>query len=188
MKKPTTVQIAHIGIMAAAVYVSSAFLQISIPTAIDNTRLHMGNVVCLLSGMLLGPLPGGLAAGLGSALFDLTTPAYVASTPFTFAFKFLMAWLCGMVAFGKSTHPKRRCALGCMLGAFTYVLLYLTKSLLEHRFVLGLPMDTVLLTVAQKAVVSSVNAVVSCLAAVPLGLALQPLVGKRSRKSEDPAR
>lgn len=54
MKKVSIKEIALIGIMAAAVYVSSAFLQIPIPTAIDNTRLHMGNVMCLLSGLLLG--------------------------------------------------------------------------------------------------------------------------------------
>ena len=51
MKKITIKEIARIGIMAAAVYVASAFLQVPIPTAIDNTRLHMGNVMCLLSGM-----------------------------------------------------------------------------------------------------------------------------------------
>ena len=44
--------------MAAAVYVASAFLQIPIPTVIDNMRLHMGNVICLLSGLLLGPVQG----------------------------------------------------------------------------------------------------------------------------------
>ena len=36
-KKITLKQIAMVGVMAAAVYVASAFLQIPIPTAIDNT-------------------------------------------------------------------------------------------------------------------------------------------------------
>ena len=49
---------AMVGVMAAAVYVASAFLQIPIPTVIDNMRLHMGNVICLLSGLLLGPVQG----------------------------------------------------------------------------------------------------------------------------------
>ena len=35
-KKITLKQIAMVGVMAAAVYVASAFLQIPIPTAIDN--------------------------------------------------------------------------------------------------------------------------------------------------------
>ena len=74
MKKIRIRQITMIGIMAAAVYMASAFLQISIPTAIGTTRLHMGNVMCLLSGMLLGAVPGGLAAGIGSMLFDFSNP------------------------------------------------------------------------------------------------------------------
>ena len=66
MKKMTVKDITRIGIMAAAVYVASAFLQIPIPTAIGSTRLHMGNVMCLLSGMLLGAVPGGLEIGRAS--------------------------------------------------------------------------------------------------------------------------
>ncbi len=176
MKKITIKEIARIGIMAAAVYVASAFLQIPVPTAIDNTRLHMGNVLCLLAGMLLGPLQGGLAAGIGSLFFDLTNPAYIASAPFTFAFKFAMAWICGRIVRGHTARVKRRYALGGIAGAFAYVLLYLSKSFLEHRFVLGLPMEAVMLTITQKAVVSGVNAMVACLVAVPLGLALRPVM------------
>lgn len=145
MKKITIKEIARIGIMAAAVYVASAFLQVPIPTAIDNTRLHMGNVMCLLAGMLLGPLQGGIAAGIGSMFFDLTNPAFV---------------------------------LGGIAGSFSYVVLYLSKSFIEHRFILGLPLEAVMLTIAQKAVVSSVNAIVACLVAVPLGLALRPVMAK----------
>lgn len=178
MKKITIKDIARIGIMAAAVYVASAFLQIPIPTAIDNTRLHMGNVMCLLAGMLLGPLQGGLAAGIGSMLFDLTNPAYITSAPFTFAFKFVMAWICGKIASGHSAHLKQRYILGGIAGAFSYMVLYLSKSFIEHRFILGLPVEAVMLTVAQKAAVSGVNAVIACLVAVPLGLTLRPAVAK----------
>ncbi len=65
-----------------------------------------------------------------------------------------------------------------MAGSFSYVVLYLSKSFVEHRFVLGLPVEAVMLTIAQKAVVSGVNAVVACLVAVPLGLALRPVMAK----------
>lgn len=178
MKKIAIKEMTRIGIMAAAVYVASAFLQISIPTAIDNTRLHMGNVMCLLAGMLLGPLQGGLAAGIGSLFFDLTNPAYIASAPFTFVFKFVMAWICGKIVFGSKAHLKRRYVIGGTAGAFSYVALYLSKSFVEHRFVVGLPLEAVMLTVTQKAVVSGINAVVACVVAVPLGLALRPVMGK----------
>ncbi len=181
MKKITIMDITRIGIMAAAVYVSSAFIQIPIPTAIDNTRLHMGNVMCLLSGMLLGPLQGGLAAGIGSMFFDLTNPAYIASAPFTFLFKFFMAWICGKITSDHSTHLRQKYILGAIAGSFTYVVLYLSKSFIEHRFIVGLPTEAVMLTIAQKAVVSGINAVVACAVAVPLGLSLRPVMARMSK-------
>ncbi len=67
---------------------------------------------------------------------------------------------------------------GSTAGAFLYVLLYIFKTFIEARFVLGLPLEAVMLTVAQKSVVSSVNAVISVVVAVPLGLALRPAVTK----------
>lgn len=180
MKKFTIKNIALIGVMAAAVYVASAFLQIPIPTAIGSTRIHMGNVCCLLAGMLLGPLAGGLAAGIGSMFFDLTNPAYITSAPFTFAFKFFMAWLCGKIISGGTDGRRRkaRTAAGGIAGSFAYVLLYLLKGFIEDRFVLGLPLDAVMLTVAQKAVVSCINAVIAVAVAAPLGFVLRPVVAK----------
>lgn len=185
MKKMTIRQITMTGIMAAAVYAASAFLQIPIPTAIGSTRLHMGNVMCLLSGMLLGAAPGGLAAGIGSMLFDLTNPAYIASAPFTFVFKFVMAWLCGTLSMGhfqkssmKKLPEKSRLLAGAAVGAFGYVLLYIGKNFIENRYVLGMPPEAVLLMTAQKGTVSCINAVVSVIVAVPLGQMLRPVYEK----------
>lgn len=177
-QKFTMRQMTLTGLMAAAVYVASAFLQIPIPTTIDNTRLHMGNVMCLLSGLLLGPWLGGLSAGIGSMFFDLTNPAYIASAPFTFLFKFLMAWVCGRIA--SLSRPRRsiRFLTGGLCGSVLYVILYLSKSFVEHYFVLKLPMEAVLLTLSQKAIVSGVNAVVAVCVAVPLGLSLRPVINR----------
>ena len=144
----------------------------------SGSETAMGNVMCPLSGMPLGPLRGGLAAGIGSMFFDLTNPAYIASAPFTFIFKFVMAWICGKITSGNPAHLKQRYVAGGIAGAFAYVALYLSKSFIEHRFVLGLPLEAVMLTVTQKAVVSSVNAIVACVVAVPLGLALRPVMAK----------
>jgi len=176
MKKLTIRRTAFIGILAALVYVTSAYLQIQIPTAIGSTRLHMGNVMCLLSGMLLGPVQGGLAAGIGSMFFDLTNPAYIASAPFTFTFKFLMAWVCGMIAAAGKKESTWKVATGAVVGAISYVILYLAKSYIEDRFVLGLPLDAVWLTVTQKALVSTVNGIIAAVVSVPLYLTLRPLL------------
>lgn len=176
MKKLNIRQVAFVGIMAALVYVTSAYLQINIPTAIGSTRLHMGNVMCLLSGLLLGPLQGGLAAGIGSMFFDLTNPLYIASAPFTFAFKFMMAWLCGIIAHKCGKEALWKTILGAVAGAVTYVILYLGKSFIEDYFVLGLPLDAVMLTVTQKGLVSTVNGIIAAVVSVPLYLTLRPLL------------
>ncbi len=178
MKRITVRQLSFIGILAALVYVTSAFLQINIPTAIGSTRLHMGNVMCLLSGLLLGPVPGGLAAGLGSAIFDLTNPLYIASTPFTFAFKFLMAFVCGIIARRCGKEVLWKTVLGAVLGAITYILLYLGKTFIEDYFVMGIPFHTVWLTVTQKGLVSTVNGIIAAVVSVPLYLTLKPLLEK----------
>lgn len=176
-KKITLKELSLISVMAASVYVASAFLQIPIPTPIGSTRLHMGNVICLLSGMFLGAWQGGLAAGIGSMLFDLTNPAYISSAPFTFLFKFLMAWLCGKIIAGRGVR-KWRFLFGAVSGSVLYIVLYLSKSFVTYRFALCLPLQAVLLTISQKAIVSGANAVVAVCVAVPLGLALSPAVRK----------
>ncbi len=186
MKKIRIRQITMIGIMAAAVYMASAFLQISIPTAIGTTRLHMGNVMCLLSGMLLGAVPGGLAAGIGSMLFDFSNPVYIASAPFTFAFKFVMAWLCGVLSTRRHSEKflmkicseRSRLLVAAAAGAFSYVLLYIGKNFIENRYVLGMPSEAVWLMTAQKGAVSCVNAVAAVIVVVPLGVALRPVLNR----------
>ncbi len=176
MKKFTVRQMALVGIMAAMVYVTSAYIQIPIPTAIGNTRLHVGNVMCLLSGLLLGPLYGGLAAGIGSMFFDLLNPAYITSAPFTFAFKFFMAWVCAMIAQPRTNDKKWRYILGAAVGALCDVLLYLGKTYVEDRFIMGLAADAVWLTVVQKGLVSTVNGIIAAAVSVPLFLALRPML------------
>lgn len=179
MKKNISInEICLVGLMAAAVYVASAFIQIPIPTAIDNTRIHMGNVMCLLSGLLLGPVWGGMAAGIGSMFFDLTNPAYVTSAPFTFVFKFLMAWICGMIALGKDRQGInfRRSLIGGIVGNGTYVVLYLGKGFIENYFFLHMPVEGVVASTIQKGIVSSANAVIAVAVAVPLAMAMKPAI------------
>ena len=178
MKKVTVKQIAFIGIMAALVYATSAYIQIPIPTAIGNTRLHVGNVMCLLSGLLLGPVQGGLAAGIGSMFFDLTNPAYISSAPFTFALKFLMAFIRGLIALRTGKQAVWKTILAAAIGAVSYVVLYLGKSFIEDYFVLGLPLDAVWLTVCQKGLISTVNGIIAAAASVPLFYTLRPLLHK----------
>jgi uncharacterized membrane protein len=163
-----------IGLMAALCFVSN-YIQIPIPTPMGNTRVHFGNVFCLLSGYLLGGVGGGLAAGLGNFLYDLTDPRFIASAPFTFLFKFMMAYVCAVLAHSFGGHARRigqNIAAGAA-GALTYVVLYLGKNFVEYRFLQGMALEAVWVDVMAKAPVSLFNALVAVAIAVPLTCALQ---------------
>ena len=66
-----------------------ATLIIHIPSPIGG-YLNLGDCIVLLAGWLLGPAYGAAAAGLGSALADLTL-GYTSYIPGTFVIKALMA-------------------------------------------------------------------------------------------------
>lgn len=169
-----------VGLMAAMVFVASAFLQIPIPTFIGETRLHMGNVMCLLSGLLLGPLWGGMAAGIGSMFFDLTNPAYISTAPFTFVFKFLMAWVCGIL-YQKFRHKANivfYSTVAAAAGNLLYIVLYLLRNFFEATVFLQQPMAAVILSLVQKGTISAMNGVIAVIAAVPLSMAIRPALGK----------
>jgi len=172
----TTQKLALIALMAALVYVCSAFLQIPITTIIDNSRIHMGNVMCLLSGILLGPVYGGLAAGIGSMLFDLTNPAYIATAPLTFIFKFVMAFIAGKI--DERNEDKKKTIVACLCGSISYTILYLSKNFIEHYFILNGQLETVLIMVGQKAIISITNGIIAMIVASLLAFALKPILRK----------
>lgn len=181
MKNPKVKDMALTALMAALVFVASTFLQIPIPTVIDNTRLHLGNVLCLLCGMILGPVQGGLASAVGSTFFDLTNPTYISSAPFTFVFKFLMAYLCGYIVRVDKFKVKQRYIFAALLASFAYVALYLTKSFFEYYIVFNLEMNICFIALGEKALVSTVNAIISSLVAAPLGLLICTTIRKINR-------
>ena len=69
-KKSGAVNLALTGLMGALVIVGT-FISIPIPVLGDRTMIGLGNVFCILSGLLLGPVYGGAAAGIGSGVYDL---------------------------------------------------------------------------------------------------------------------
>lgn len=71
--------------------------------------VHLGDCLVLLCGFILGPLWGGLAAGVGSALTDmlLSSPQYI---PATFVIKWGVAALAVTLSRGlhRAVHRARR--------------------------------------------------------------------------------
>ena len=94
-KKFTTQDMVIVGLMAAVVY-AATIVRVEIPTPMGKTMLHFATVACLLSGLLFGPVRGGLAGGIGSFFFDIFN-GWASSAPFTLVFKFAIGFLAGLI-------------------------------------------------------------------------------------------
>ncbi|MCI6648078.1 MAG: ECF transporter S component [Lachnospiraceae bacterium] len=75
-------------LFAALTFVGTFFIKV--PVFATNGYIHPGDGFVLLSGIFLGPLWGGLAAGFGSMLSDLVG-GYMVYVPATFVIKALVA-------------------------------------------------------------------------------------------------
>lgn len=95
----TILKICVTAMMTAIVFVSN-YLRITMPVPLGGvTAFTLANILCALSGILLGPWSGFLAAGLGSAFYDLTNPAYVMEAPITLVTKGLYGLIAGLVLY-----------------------------------------------------------------------------------------
>ena len=75
-------------LFTALACIATMIIKIPIPGGIG--YIHPGDVVVILSGIILGPVHGFFAAGIGSALADLLS-GYSIYAPVTFAVKGLVA-------------------------------------------------------------------------------------------------
>jgi uncharacterized membrane protein len=174
----TVYRVVSVAVFAALVFVGSV-IQVPIPAAFGMTRIHLGNIFCLLSGFILGPLGGGLAAGIGSGLYDIVIYGDFLSAPFTLVFKGLMAVICGLVAYaGKNRGENHKLNIAAGIsGSVTYIILYLAKSFAEGLLI-GSAMGTVLTALVTKLATSSVNAVIAVVVSVPLCAAVKAALKK----------
>ncbi len=170
MKKQTSaMQLAVTGVMAALVFFGSMF-SIPIPLPVGPaTRIHLGNIFCLLSGFVLGPVFGGLSAGIGSFFFDLLNPQYIADSPFTFCFKFLMGFLCGKIARlgGRNAENMKLDFLAAAGGQLTYIVLYAGKGFVEN-LLMRMELVPALGILATKVAASLTNGIIAVILSVPL--------------------
>ena len=84
-------------LMTALVAVFSG-MRIMMPLAVGGvTAFQLGNIMCTLSGLLLGPWWGFAAAGLGSFIYDLTQGYYASEAFITFFIKGVYGVVAGLV-------------------------------------------------------------------------------------------
>ena len=149
-------------VMAAIICVITMF---RIP--LGQSKVHFANAMCLLAGLLLGPVTGGLSAGLGSALYDVLFGGYdFLNAAITFVSKFAMAWVTAMI-YGawkkKHADPEWKetvlpLVISCAAGALTYVALYMLKTWIFKMWVEPVPADTIPSVMVAKLVPSLINA------------------------------
>ncbi len=161
--------IVAVGLMAALVYAGN-YLQIKIPNGGLVTRIHLGNSMCLLAGLLFGRMKGGLASGIGAALFDLFDPVYIVSAPYTFFSKFSMGFAAGHIR-KHSKNEKSFVIIAAIIGQLVYIVLYLLKTFVS-QLILGEPVSVALQLTGVNAITSCINGVLACVIAVPLYFAL----------------
>lgn len=161
-------------LMAALTVVGSS-LRIKVPVAITGTAaFHLGNIMCALSGLLLGPWLGGLAAGLGSAIYDIFDPHYIAECWLTFLMKGAYGLAVGLVAYaGKKNWGYIKAALASCTGAVLYALLYLFKNYYTAIFIKLLTHEAGLIAVADKLPATIFNAAVAVIFAPILAVAIR---------------
>lgn len=166
-----------VGVLSALVFALSS---LEIPIAIgDGTRIHFGNIMCLLSGVLFGPLVGGLSAGFGSMIYDLSHPLYMAEFWITFIMKFCLGFLAGFFAkrpFAKLPGLWRVLFSGIFAQLF-YIAIYGFKTAIFQHFVYGNPWPATWGIVFAKMAISGINGVIAvlccCILAPPLSAGLK---------------
>ncbi len=171
-QKISTRRIVMTGLMAALVFIGS-YLRIRVPADIVGTSsFHLGNIFCALSGILLGPWFGGLAAGIGSALFDILDPIYISECWITFLTKGLYGLAAGLVV-GRA-WGYGRALLASVTGAVTYALVYLAKNFFYDGLLLhSLTVEASLLAVVSTLPATIFNAAVAIICAPLLAVTIR---------------
>ena len=186
-KKISTKRLVLLGVLAALVAAGSA-IRITMPISIaGTTSFHLGNILCALSGILLGPWGGALAAGMGSAIYDMFNPLYISEAWITFLLKGALGLAAGLIAWtgNKRGTDFKRNILSAAGGALTYAALYLGKSYFYNaRLVQGLEVEAALATIVAKLPATGFNAAVSIIFAPILASAIQKALARSHQTLE----
>lgn len=99
------------GIFAAMIAIGTMVIRIPIPTG---GYIHIGDSLVYLSGILLGPLLGGVVSALGSGIADLF--GYIDYAPATVLIKFLDAFMTASIFYALQKRFK-----GTVGTVFAYI-------------------------------------------------------------------
>ena len=179
------VKLCAAALMTAIVFVSN-YLRVTMPVAVGGvTAFTLANIVCSLSGLLLGPWWGFLAAGLGSGLYDLTNPNYVAEAPITFCTKGMYGLVAGLVFYlvfvallkkGREHYGAMVVSTAC--AAVGYLVVYSVKNFFYNAMLIEgyVTAAQCWAVVAAKLPATVVNGVLAVIFAPILGVAIRKAI------------
>ena len=112
-----------------------ATMSIRIPTPGTGGYIHPGDAIVILSGVILGPVWGFLAGGIGSALSDLIG-GYFVYVPITFVIKGLVALVAGLLYQKVGKNQKSR-YVAVVLGGVADIILVAGGYFVCEFFIYG---------------------------------------------------
>ena len=112
-----------------------ATMSIRIPTPGSGGYIHPGDAIVILSGVILGPVWGFLAGGIGSALSDLIG-GYFIYVPITFVIKGLVALAAGLLYQKVGKNQKSR-YIAVILGGVADIILVAGGYFVCEFFIYG---------------------------------------------------
>lgn len=174
------VKIVACAMMAAIVFVGN-FLRITFPVPLGGvSAFTLANILCALSGILLGPWWGFLASGLGSGIYDLINPVYAVEAPITFITKGMYGLVAGLVLYyvfvrllkkERDSYVPQVVSTAC--AAVGYMVAYLVKNYFYNGTIEGLTTAVQRWAlVASKVPATITNGVIAIIFAPILGVAL----------------
>jgi len=94
-KRLALIQVVLSGVMAALVAVATFFVQI--PNPATKGYINFGDIMIFVSALMFGPIVGGLAGSIGSALADIVS-GFGYFAPFTFVIKGAEGVIAGLIS------------------------------------------------------------------------------------------
>lgn len=165
-------------LLTAFTCIATMVIQIPTPTL---GYIHPGDSLVLLSGVILGPVVGGLTAGLGSMLADLLSGYVIYALP-TFLIKAVSAMIAGLV-FQKLKQKGMRSGftavlLAGILAEINVVGGYFINSLVQTMFLAGsVQAETFSAGLANALTTLIPNSVQGC-TGILIGLGLFPILSQ----------
>lgn len=112
-----------------------ATMSIRIPTPGTGGYIHPGDAIVILSGVILGPVWGFLAGGIGSAMSDLIG-GYFVYVPITFVIKGLVALAAGLL-YQKVGKTQKSRYTAVVLGGIADIILVAGGYFVCEYFIYG---------------------------------------------------